>query len=143
MTSPRARRKAGPPLPPPGRGWPAPGSTFPPRQLGRDRREEGEDTQQAGGWEKPSARLSGKPVSLLTGFQGPEEADQEHSWQPGSSYMRLRGKFPAGNILFCSSGALGREHSGENQSAAFRPIDLMQHLPLHNSPRTLAISPGR
>lgn len=41
MTSPRGGRGAGPLLPPPGRGRPAPASAFPPRQLGRDRREEG------------------------------------------------------------------------------------------------------
>ena len=38
----------------------------------------------------------GKPVFLLAGgFKGPEEADQEHSWQPGRSHSEPPGKVPA------------------------------------------------
>lgn len=81
------------------------------------RREKTRSRQEGGGSRLPGSQGSQFLCSPVP--KGPEEADQEHSWQPGSSHTRLRGKFPEGNISFCTPGALGRERSGENQSAAF------------------------
>lgn len=63
------------------------------------------DTAGAGGWEEQASRPS-QQASFSTGsclqevlkevLKGPEEADQEHSWQPVRSHSVPPGKVPEG-----------------------------------------------
>lgn len=85
-----------------------------------ERRREKTRSRQEGGRSRLPGSQGSQFLCSQQASKGPEEADQEGTLVATRKlHMRLWGKFPEGNISFCTPGALGRACSGENQSAAF------------------------